>query len=155
MADVQTISAENLCALTGLTDRRHRQLASQGFFPPPIQGQYQLTATIKGVLRFYRELHQKRDKTMAVKRATKLDNENTLLQIQIADRQRRFIPVELVESVWANVLADMARKISYATIPEIVKRDLLKDLTPASIDEYFPTEQRQSEDRPEEDSEAA
>src|SRR5438128_4051480 len=50
-----TILAERLCALSGLTDRRHRQLASQGFFPPPIRGEYQAGATIQGLLRYYRE----------------------------------------------------------------------------------------------------
>src|SRR5437667_7751758 len=50
-----TISAERLCSLSGLTDRRHRQLASQGFFPPPIRGDYQAGATIQGLLRYYRE----------------------------------------------------------------------------------------------------
>src|SRR5256885_3244989 len=31
-----TISADRLCSLTGLTDRRHRQLAKEGYFPPPM-----------------------------------------------------------------------------------------------------------------------
>ena len=55
MSDPQTISAEKLCALTGLTDRRHRQLAKEGYFPPPIKSQYQLTPTISGMFRYYRE----------------------------------------------------------------------------------------------------
>lgn len=50
-----TISAENLCKLTELTDRRHRQLARDGWFPNPVGGQYQLVPTIKGILKYYRE----------------------------------------------------------------------------------------------------
>ena len=49
------ISGAELCALTGLTDRRHRQLASAGFFPPPLRGEYQLTPTVQGLFRHFRE----------------------------------------------------------------------------------------------------
>lgn len=55
MAEASTISAEKLCALTGLTDRRHRQLAREGYFPSPSKGLYQLTPTIAGIFRYYRE----------------------------------------------------------------------------------------------------
>ena len=56
MADTpQTIAADKLCALTGLTDRRHRQLADQGFFPPPADGEYLLVPTLRGLFNFYRE----------------------------------------------------------------------------------------------------
>jgi hypothetical protein len=58
---VQTIDAGALSALSGLTDRRHRQLAKSGFFPPPANGQYELNATIRGLFRYYRESSQKQD----------------------------------------------------------------------------------------------
>ena len=48
------ISAEKLCALSGLTDRRHRQLAKDGWFPPPVRGQYQLIPTLQGMFKYYR-----------------------------------------------------------------------------------------------------
>lgn len=54
-----TISAEDLCALSGLTDRRHRQLGDQGFFPPPIKSKYKEKATIAGLFKFYREYAQR------------------------------------------------------------------------------------------------
>ncbi len=55
MADAGTIPADKLCEITGLTDRRHRQLAKQGYFPPPVKAQYQLATTLKGLFRYYRE----------------------------------------------------------------------------------------------------
>lgn len=58
MPDSNTISAEKLCLLTGLTDRRHRQLAAQGFFPSPIRGEYQLVPTLQGMFKFYRGAHE-------------------------------------------------------------------------------------------------
>lgn len=61
MAD--TIHADKLCALTGLSDRRHRQLAKAGYFPPPKQSEYQLAPTIKGMFQYYRELGQRKTET--------------------------------------------------------------------------------------------
>lgn len=57
---IQTISAEKLCALTSLTDRRHRQIAKLGYFPSPIKSQYQLTATLQGLFKYYREQNEYR-----------------------------------------------------------------------------------------------
>ena len=58
-----TIAEDKLCALTSLTGRRLRQLAKSGYFPPPKRGEYQLSATIKGMFTFYRELGQKKTRT--------------------------------------------------------------------------------------------
>jgi hypothetical protein len=52
---IQTIPAKRLCALTGLTDRRHRQIADEGYFPPPVAGEYQLNATIAGLFKYFQK----------------------------------------------------------------------------------------------------
>lgn len=49
------VAAAALEALTGLTDRRHRQLAKAGYFPPPVRGVYELAPTLRGLFRYYRE----------------------------------------------------------------------------------------------------
>lgn len=69
------ISYEKLRALAGLdlTDRRLRQLAAEGHFPEPIDGQYDWVATLRGLLKYYR------------------DNQTTLAQRKqaISDEQHR------------------------------------------------------------------
>ena len=47
--DEETITAEKLCLLTGLTDRRHRQISKEGFFPPPIRSLYPPAPTLQEV----------------------------------------------------------------------------------------------------------
>jgi hypothetical protein len=47
------IHGDQLEKLTGKTDRRMRQLAKAGWFPPPIRGCYQFSATIRGLLKYY------------------------------------------------------------------------------------------------------
>lgn len=90
MAD--TIHADKLCSLTGLTDRRHRQLAKAGYFPPPKRSEYQLAATIKGMFLFYREQAAKKtdsDERIKTARADKLEIQNAALR-------RDLIPAEEV-----------------------------------------------------------
>jgi hypothetical protein len=51
-----TITADALAKLTGLTDRRHRQLAKAGFFPPPVRGCYLQAETLTGLFKYFREM---------------------------------------------------------------------------------------------------
>lgn len=60
MADTGTIAIAHLARLSGLTDRRLRELAVEGWFPKAVEGQYQLVPTIQGLLRYYREREQSR-----------------------------------------------------------------------------------------------
>lgn len=60
MADLNAIPIAQLARLSGLTDRRLRELASEGWFPKSVDGHYQLVPTIQGLLRFYREREQSR-----------------------------------------------------------------------------------------------
>ena len=74
------ISAEKLCALTGLTDRQHRNIAKAGFFPPPVDGQYQTVPTLRGMFKYYREMGERtRNRKDAIDeqklRALKRENE--------------------------------------------------------------------------------
>jgi hypothetical protein len=57
----EMISKEELCALTGLSDRRHRQLAEHGYFPAPKKGEYQKDPTKDGFIRYQREMLAKKD----------------------------------------------------------------------------------------------
>lgn len=76
------ISWQDLCALTGLTDRRHRQLAEQGYFPAPIRGHYRRRETVAGLFKYFQEQLTRRDdslrveqqKLTAVKRETAEEN---------------------------------------------------------------------------------
>ena len=92
MSDIPTISAEKLCALTGLTDRRHRQLAKEGYFPSPIKSEYQLSPTIKGMFQYFKERLTSKtnaDERIKTARAEKLEIQNAALK-------RDLLPIEEV-----------------------------------------------------------
>lgn len=49
-----------MAKLSGLTERRLRELAAEGWFPRANNGHFQLVPTIQGLLRYYRERDQQR-----------------------------------------------------------------------------------------------
>jgi len=53
-----TIPIAQLARLSGLCDRRLRELASEGWIPKVEGGNYPLVPTIQGLLRYYREREQ-------------------------------------------------------------------------------------------------
>lgn len=54
MAEGNTIAGAQMAKLSGLTERRLRELAAERFFPKPNDGKFQLVPTIQGLLRYYR-----------------------------------------------------------------------------------------------------
>jgi len=60
--ELPCLAADTLRLLTGLTDRRHRQLAEAGYYRPPIRGVYGADA-IPGLFKYFTEqLHKKNEK---------------------------------------------------------------------------------------------
>jgi hypothetical protein len=60
MAEPGTITTAQLARLSGLTDRRLRELSAEGWLPKPVDGTCQLVPAIQGLLRYYREREQQR-----------------------------------------------------------------------------------------------
>jgi hypothetical protein len=87
------IHQDKLCSITGLTDRRHRQLASQGYFPCPSKGYYETSATIKGMFSYYRE----QTRSLRQKQESLVDEE-----VRAARRRNRLAEKELVEWEWVE-----------------------------------------------------
>ena len=133
----QTISAEELCQLTGLTDARHRQLAAAGYFPKPDKALYQLTATIQGMFRFYREVNEKRG-AFAESRTVKLEKEINLIEANTSRVRRKdqlergeVIPAPLVYKTWENIIILARAKL--LQIPNKVESQCAVGITPALV----------------------
>jgi hypothetical protein len=123
-----TWDKDKLRTITGLSDQRHRQLANEGHFPAPIRGHYQVEATCAGIIRYFKELHQRRDKTLGQKRERKLDNENELLEIEIAERSAQLIPVDEMVARLTPAIGSMRQRILASTLTEDERDELIDDL---------------------------
>ena len=107
----QTLDAERLCALTGLTDRRHRQLAGDGYFPPPVRGRYQLTPTIQGMFRYYREQAARGNDEFATERLRKTRAEANLAEIRLHKERRNAFDRKAVLRTWENIIMVIRQKL--------------------------------------------
>lgn len=157
MADTQTISSEMLCTLTGLSDRRHRQLAKDGYFPPPINGQYQLTSTLQGMFRYYREQMNKGSDEYALERLRKTRTEANLAEIRLAKERKDALDRKSVLETWENIvmvirqrLLSLPSKISprlvYIDEQADIETEIDKEIVDALSDLSKPISYRLSED---------
>jgi hypothetical protein len=124
-----SITAEKLCALTGLTDRRHRQLAKAGYFPPPVMSEYQLAPTIKGMFQFYREQKDKQkgsDERIKKARAEKLELANEATK-------KDLIPAEEVRREVTRAFQELKGQL--LIIPRRLGQPLALETDPVSIEE--------------------
>jgi len=137
MAEIQTISAESLTRLTGLSDAMHRKLARLGYFPPPIEGQYQQTAAIVGAFKYYREIGAKKNGTLESEKVRKVRAEADLVTAKARAMERKHVPVDAVMLVWEKVMLNLRAKIMSSGLAEKDRRGILDELQPANLDEYF------------------
>lgn len=107
-ADPRLMTYEKLRVLIklDLTDRRLRQLAKEGHFPEPRDGQYDWPATVAGLIKYYRELqaeHKSRKQSIDDEkhRALKRDNDKAdglLIEkaVVVADLRKVAEPIKLL-----------------------------------------------------------
>ena len=108
----QTISAQKLCSLSGLSDQRHRQLAKAGYFPPPVRAQYRMTPTIRGLFDYYQKSYQRSRRNLDTLRAGKLERETRKLDLEIAEREATSMDVAEVGDLLHH-LASFSKTILY------------------------------------------
>ena len=87
-----TIAGDKLCELTGLTDRRHRQLAADGYFPPPSQGAYDAQKTLAGLFRYFRDQLHKKEDSLASERKKGLAARRIKTEVETEILRQDWIP---------------------------------------------------------------
>lgn len=128
---VATITGEQLEALTGLTDRRIRQLAKLGYFPSPNRGVYQQTATIRGLFKYYREDRHAQSNSLNDVKLGKLRAEMELAQIKVAEAKNEVMSVVDAEAFIARFAAKLNQLLMQKLEIEIPARMNGKDITAA------------------------
>ena len=139
---VQTLTAERLCTLTGLTDRRHRQLAAEGYFPAPIKGQYQLVPTIQGMFRYFRDQMNRGNDEFTLERLRKTRAEANLAEIRLAKERKEALDRKSVMRTWENIVmvirqkvlalpSKIAPRMVYMDDQKVIEADLEKEVTAA------------------------
>lgn len=126
-----TITGDQLEALTGLSDRRIRQLAKMGYFPPPVRGVYQQVATIRGLFKYYREDRSKSTSTFQEARTKKISAEAELAQLKVAEARAEVISVPDAVEFMSRFAAKLNQLLTQKIETEVPARLLGKDIVAA------------------------
>lgn len=94
------LAAETLEAWTGLTDRRHRQIAEEGYFPAPVGGVYDLAKTVAGMIAFYRDQAEKAKGRITDLKQQNLEKQNRRLDIEIKRIEGEMIEMRDVDQAF-------------------------------------------------------
>jgi hypothetical protein len=122
--DGGTISSEQLCGITGLTDRRHRQLATAGYFPAPLKGRYQAGKTLIGFIRYQGEQLAKKNDTLRLEQEAFTKAKRELAQEELAQFRGEYVPLSVIAPALRNVSmhqrAVLQRKLEQEVAPNLV-----------------------------------
>lgn len=108
--DKLTLSADELSSITGTTDRRHRQLAKEGYYPQPVRGEYKFRETLSGLLRWHRDQAAKKTGTLAEEKQRKLKAERMLIELHLRRENREALDADEVRRAWEFIGMNMRQR---------------------------------------------
>jgi len=127
-----TISNDKLSAITGLTYRRHKQLADAGFVPKPDRGRWPTLETLRGLFDYYRrDYESKRGLHVEKLRSEKLRAD--LLELELEEEQNRLIPMDFAIDCLADLIIGITQKIKGSSLSELEKAEILKDVRSLNV----------------------
>jgi hypothetical protein len=123
-----TLSGEQLETLTGLTDRRIRQIAKMGYFMPPVRGLYDNTETIRGLFKYYREGRESSSAALNEAKLQKLKADAEMAEVKLAEAKREVIAFTDAQGAFDRLLGRwhqlITQKLETETPPRVVGKDI-------------------------------
>lgn len=123
-----TLTGEQLEAITGLTDRRIRQIAKLGYFPPPVRGRYERMQTIRGLFKYYREDRHNSSAAMNEAKLQKLKADAEMAEVKLAEAKREVIAFSDAQGAFDRLLGRwhqlISQKLETETPPRVVGKDI-------------------------------
>lgn len=120
-----TISKEKLCEWTRLSDRRLRQIADEGYFPPPARGRYRQDA-IPGMFRYLFEQLHRRDDSQAIEDLKLTTAKRETAEEQLAILRKEYVRKEEIGPALRNLSlhqrALLQRKLENELAPNLAGR---------------------------------
>lgn len=129
----QTISGNQLeILLRGkgieLGDRRLRQLAQEGYYPEPDRGEYEFLATLLGLVKYYRELANKRSSDFEAQELRKITEQADEVAIRNATSRGELIQAEAVYRHNEKLFIALKARILASPLDPADKDEILHDL---------------------------
>ena len=123
-----TLNGEQVEALSGLTDRRVRQIAKLGYFPPPERGIYDAQLTIRGLFKYYREARENSTEALNEAKLQKLKADAEMAEVKLAEAKREVIAFTDAQGAFDRLLGRwhqlITQKLETETPPRVVGKDI-------------------------------
>ena len=100
MSNVLRITSEQIENLSGLTDRRIRQIAKEGYFNPPVNGEYEQIATVRGLFKYYRETRERTNNHLADEKLAKAKIDRQISELKLKQQMNELIEVVVVDEMF-------------------------------------------------------
>ena len=114
------LSAREVAAVAGRTDRWVRGMAQGGHFEKDGRGKYRLGSLIRGLIAHYEEIIERGSKSAASSRVT--DARTREIELRIAQQERSLIPVEDAEMALSQFAGVVNAELS--GLPARLGRDM-------------------------------
>lgn len=133
MPDVQRIPGKKLVQLLtdkglALTDRRLRQIADEGFYPPPVAGEYETIPTLIGLILHRESLGKKKSGALAVEQLRKLKEEADKVALENDKTRGKLVEIEAVYKHFEGMFVAFRSHILASTLSDQEKDELLNNL---------------------------
>jgi len=132
----EEVSQKDLCRITGLTDRRHRQLAEAGAFPGPIDGKWKLLEVFQGLLRHYRTAAERKTDALAAEELRRTRAEADLAEMKRDRMAGRLIELDAAAELWTEALGEIRNVIATFDLPKEMRARLMASVREIPLRDY-------------------
>jgi phage terminase Nu1 subunit (DNA packaging protein) len=132
----EEVSQKELCRITGLTDRRHRQLADAGAIPHPIDGKWKVLEVFSGLLRYYRTAAERKTDALAAEELRRTRAEADLSEMKRDRMAGKLIELEAAAELWAEALGEMRNVIATFDLPKEMRARLMASVREIPLTDY-------------------
>jgi len=150
------ITAAELREITGLTDRRHRQMCDQfDYLPAPVDGLYEFLPWVRGFIKYHDERAERKTSSIADEKQKKLCAERQLVEIALARAKGDVLDAGLVEKEWSetillcrqkllNIPSKVAPRLLYVKTQQEMEAEIQKEIDEALAELSQPKQKEQN-----------
>lgn len=126
------LTADQLSEITGLTDRRNRQIAEAGYFKPPVESLYETIPTLSGFIRYQRERLSNLNEELKVEQQALTKAKRETAEVNLAMLRGEYVRRDVIgpalRNFSLNQRATLLRKYEQELAPKLAGKTTIEIL---------------------------
>lgn len=119
---LRPLSRAELSEISGLSNRRHEQLAAEGYFAQPTRGAYAVIPTLQGLLRYYRERAEQARTPLVQIAERKAETEARIAALKLAREERTSVPKAHIAPAAKRIVAAAKAQLYQSLVTDLSLR---------------------------------